>query len=263
MKIKYWFIVLFATTMFAMFLDGCNPEKNPVRIAISYTWGPDSANNYIKWLKRADPEINYMVFYNLPPDSVDYWFDRCSGLLLTGGEDVYPAWYGKEADTARCGEFDHYRDTLEMKLIKKAIAEKMPVMGVCRGMQILNVALGGSLYVDIPTDINTMVAHRCQDWQNCFHRVNLLPGNLLGKISGADGGRVTTNHHQALDRVAEPLRVFAVADDGIIEAVGYGDTLQPFLLAVQWHPERMDTLNPLSMPLVRRFVEEAVKFHEK
>lgn len=252
-------ILLLAFGVFAIFSQ-CKRSEKPVRIAISYTWGPDSANNYINWLQRADTTVNYIVFYNLPKDSVDYWFGQCSGLLLTGGEDVYPAWYGKEADTARCGEFDHYRDTLEMKLIKKAIDEKMPVMGVCRGMQILNVALGGSLYVDIPTDINTMIAHRCQDWQHCYHRVNVLPGNLLGQISGAGEGKVTTNHHQALDRVAEPLRVFAVADDGIIESVGYRDTLQPFLLAVQWHPERMDTLSPLSMPLVRRFIEEARKF---
>jgi len=262
MKRKSLLTIILASITIAGFFSQCQQREKPLKIAISYTYGPDSANNYIKWLKRANPAIGYVVMYNLSPDSVDYWFEQCSALLLTGGEDVYPKWHGKEADTTRCGEFDHYRDTLEFKLIKEAIEREMPILGVCRGMQILNVALGGSLYIDIPTDINTMVAHRCQDWKNCYHHVNLLPDNLLGKISGASEGKVTTNHHQSLDRVAAPFRVFAVADDGIIESVGYIDTLQPFLLGVQWHPERMDTLSPLSMPIIKRFVEEAIQFHK-
>lgn len=254
-------LIIITIALMAVFSHCTRPEKS-LRVAISHTWGPDSSNNYINWLKRADPAIDYVVMYNISPDSVDYWFEQCSALLLTGGEDVYPAWHGKEADTSRCGEFDCYRDTLELSLIKKAIEKGMPMLGVCRGMQIINVALGGSLYIDIPSDINTMVAHRCQDWQNCYHRVSLFPNNLLGQISGANEGKVTTNHHQSLDRVAETLKVFAVADDGIIESVGYKDTLQPFLLGVQWHPERMDTLSPLSMPIIKRFVEEANKFYQ-
>ncbi len=138
---------------------------------------------------------------------------------------------------------------------------EMPILGVCRGQQILNVAKHGTLYIDIPTDINSMVHHRCKDWKNCYHNVKVLPDNLLFSISGVNQGKVNTNHHQAINRLAKDFKVLAVSNDGIIESIGWKDTLEkPFLLAVQWHPERMDTTNMLSRPIARKFLKEADKF---
>ena len=245
-----------------IFLAGsCAHGPRKTKIAVSYIYGDKPDNSYIKWLKCFDPEAEFEVMYDLPDDSVAMVFDDCSALLLTGGVDVYPGRYGRESDTARCGKFDMRRDSLEFWLIEEAMDREMPILGVCRGEQILNVARGGTLYVDIPTDVNTPVRHRCKDWKNCYHMVKVLPGNILSEISGVSKGKVTSNHHQAIDKVAGDFKVLAVANDGIIEAIGWRDTLdKPFLLAVQWHPERMDTTNMLSAPLAKKFMEEARKY---
>ncbi len=244
-----------------LLLGSCRQHPDNTRIAISYIYGDTANDNYINWLKRINPSVDYVVMYELPKDSVDIVFAECTALLLTGGRDIYPARYGKENDTARCGNFDLYRDSLEFNLIYMAMEREMPILGVCRGQQILNVAMGGTLYVDIPTDINSMVNHRCEDWRNCYHRVKVLPENLLSRISGVSEENITTNHHQAIDRLAKDFKVLAVSSDGIIESIGWKDTLnKPFLIAVQWHPERMDTLNMLSVPIARKFLEAADKF---
>jgi putative glutamine amidotransferase len=244
-----------------LLIGSCSQHPDKTKIAISYIYGDTANDSYINWLKHTNPQIDYVVMYNLPKDSVDIVFGKCTGLLLTGGRDVYPGRYGKEYDTVRCGEFDQFRDSLEFSLIDMALERKMPVLGVCRGQQILNVALGGTLYVDIPTDINSMVYHRCKDWKNCYHTVKVLPDNLLSQISGVRKGKVTTNHHQAIDRLAKDFKVLAVSNDGLIESIGWKDTLdKSFLLAVQWHPERMDTLSMLSGPLAKKFLEAADKF---
>jgi putative glutamine amidotransferase len=245
-----------------VFLAGsCIRQENKPKIAISYIYADEETDNYINWLKSINPDVDYEVMYNLPKDSVAIVFKECTALLLTGGQDVYPGRYGKEYDTSRCGSFDFYRDSLEFWMIEEAFGREMPILGVCRGQQILNVAGGGSLYVDIPTDINSMVHHRCEDWENCYHNVRVLPENLLSRISGVSEGKVTTNHHQAVDRLAEDFKVLAVSYDGIIESIGWKDTIdKPFLMAVQWHPERMDTLSMLSRPIAKRFLEAADEF---
>jgi putative glutamine amidotransferase len=246
---------------FAFLTGSCTRQDGKTKIALSYVYGEKTTNSYIKWLKNINPDAEYLVMYDLPKDSVEIVFKECSALLLTGGEDVYPERYGKEYDTVRCGKFDLYRDSLEFKLIELALKEKMPILGVCRGQQILNVALGGTLYVDIPTDINSMVRHRCKDWKNCFHQVRVLPNNLLSQMSGLKKGKVNSNHHQAIDRLARDFRVFAITNDGIIESIGWKDTIdKPFFMAVQWHPERMDTASMLSKPIARKFLDAADKF---
>lgn len=247
--------------VFAFIAVSCNKQEAKTKIAISYIYGEEETDNYINWLKGINPEIDYEVMYNVPKDSMDIVFEDCNALLLTGGRDVYPGRYGKEYDTARCGSFDFYRDSLEFWMIEEAFEREMPILGVCRGQQILNVALGGTLYIDIPTDINSMVYHRCKDWKNCYHTVKVLPENLLSKLSGVTEGKVTTNHHQSIDRLAKDFKVLAVAKDGIIESIGWKDTLdKPFLMAVQWHPERMDTLSMLSRPIAKRFLEAADEY---
>jgi len=256
---NFWFLLLLSSIIF--FTSACKNNNRPTKIALSFIYGTLEDDNYINWLKDVNAQTEVVVMYNVTKDSIEIVFSECDALLLTGGRDVYPGRYGKEYDTARCGAFDFYRDSLEFWLIEEALDREMPILGVCRGQQILNVALGGTLYVDIPTDINTMVHHRCKDWENCYHALKVLPNNLLSEISGVTKGKVTTNHHQAIDRIAEDFKVLAVANDGIIESVGWKDPMtKPFLMAVQWHPERMDTTNMLSYPIARKFLEEADKF---
>lgn len=250
-----------AVLLLVIVFAACNREVKPLKIAVSYISGKPESNNYLKWLGRQAPEAELVVMYNLSGDSVEMIFKQCHGLLLTGGDDIYPGRYGMEYDTARCSGFDLKRDTLELRLIELALKRKMPVLGICRGHQLINVALGGGLYVDIPTDISSMIMHQCEDWRNCYHNVLVYQNSLLGNISGIEKGVVNTNHHQAVDRLADDLRVLAVSEDGIIESIGWADSLRkPFLLGVQWHPERMDTLSPLSIPIAERFLQEAMKF---
>lgn len=251
---------LAAVALFVLVFSACRtePAAKPRLIAVSYIGGDTAGNNYLNWLRRADPQVRYVVMNLYPWDSVGIIFDDCTGLLLTGGEDIYPGYYNQTEDTARCGGFNHYRDSLEFLLIEQALQRKLPIMGVCRGQQILNVAMGGTLVVDIPTEIQTAVYHRCIDWQNCYHRVMILSDNLLTAMGAQSGDSVTSNHHQAVKRTADDLKVLAVANDGVVEAIGWKvPTNKPFLLGVQWHPERMDTISRLSMPLARRFLEEA------
>ena len=240
------------------FLFSCDSEPQNLKIAVSWVTGVKDSSNYIKWLRRSNPTADCIVMSGLSQDSVDLVFKHCSGLLLTGGEDVFPGNYGQESDTARCGEFNLRRDTLEFDLIEKGIKRKIPILGVCRGQQIMNVALGGTLYVDIPTDIKTDLLHQCNDYLKCFHHVKVLPDNILSQLSGIESGPVTTNHHQAVNKVADDLKVMAVSDDGLIEALGWKNPEgKPFLITVQWHPERMDSTSTLSTPLAKAFLEEA------
>jgi putative glutamine amidotransferase len=224
-------------------------RKAPLRIAIS-----SASTNYINWIHRADTSVVVIDFDKMPVDSAIELLESCSGLLLTGGEDVVPAYYGKTADSGRC-ETNPKRDSLEFALIRKAIERGIPILGVCRGQQLLNVAMGGTLIVDIPTDHPSGIAHRCEDYLKCFHHVRVDKSSNLITICGTDTGWVTTNHHQAVEKLAPCFRAVAWADDRIIEAIEYSEKdKKPFLQAVQWHPERMAADNPLSMPLMRAFL---------
>ena len=264
MKIRFNLAGILSFLLAFLFLfPACTETKKkaPLKIAVSYLYGPKNKNSYVKWLKRTEPEIECIDMYHISPDSVMPEFNECSGLLLTGGNDVFPGRYGKEYDTVRCGKINYRRDTLEFELIKIALRKKLPILGVCRGEQILNVALGGSLIVDIPSDFDTTIKHRCKNPKKCFHIINIFEDNILYEISGAKKGYVNSNHHQAVDLLADDLKVLAKSEDGLIEAVGWENPEgKQFLLAVQWHPERMDTANIFSMPLAKKFIEASEEY---
>jgi gamma-glutamyl-gamma-aminobutyrate hydrolase PuuD len=140
-----------------------------IRVAVSKT-----SPAYEAWLKKVEPGVVIISMYGHRIDSAIAVLSTCSGLLLTGGEDVNPARYGKEKELIKCEEIDNYRDSLEFALIEKAVASEMPVFGICRGEQILNVALGGTLLTDIPTDAGIAVLHRSSsDARGCPHTINI------------------------------------------------------------------------------------------
>jgi putative glutamine amidotransferase len=235
----------------------CQPA--PVKIGLS-----KASPNYVNWLKRADPSIQTIDLYLLPVASAVQQLGTCSGLLVTGGEDVYPGRYGKEYDTARCTEMNPHRDSLDMALIEKALALKMPVFGVCRGHQILNVYLGGTLVIDIPQDIGRRVKHQCDDYQHCDHGVQVRKTTLLGSICMCDSASVTTNHHQAVDHLSPLLIANATSDDNLVEGVEWKNPEEKsFLIGVQWHPERMDRSNPLSGRLAEEFILQSAVYSLK
>ncbi|MEI6887807.1 MAG: gamma-glutamyl-gamma-aminobutyrate hydrolase family protein [Bacteroidales bacterium] len=234
----------------------CRMKEHKVKIALS-----KASANYIQWLTKANPDIEIINLYALNKNVALDFLNNCDGLLLTGGEDVYPGWYGKEADTSRCTGFNLRRDSLEMAVLSRAMEMKMPVFGVCRGHQLLNVYLGGKLVIDIPADYNKSLTHMCQDYLHCFHQVYVLRNSALYQLTGIDSASVTTNHHQAVDILSPLLTVSARSADGLIEGVEWLNPVSKnFLIGVQWHPERMEISNPLSGRLAEKFINECTAY---
>ena len=243
-----------------MLFSGCNSPSGvkPLRIALS-----SGSDNYINYIHRGDSLAEILDMKGMKVDSALKLLSTCDAILFTGGEDVVPGYYGKGSDSTRCTS-NPGRDSLEFALIKESMRLKMPVFGVCRGQQILNVALGGTLIVDIPTDHPGKIIHQCKDYLYCFHSVKITKGSQLLNITKADTGSVTSNHHQAIAKAAPGLKIAAWAADSIAEAIEWSDPAgKPFLMAVQWHPERMDTISPLSMPLMKAFLSAATTFRRE
>lgn len=180
--------------------------------------------------------------------TVDDLLDEVHGVVLQGGSDVCPGSYGEEPLRPEwCG--DSVRDRHEIALVRACLARDIPVLGVCRGMQVLNVALGGTLWQDLSTQNPACRTHR--DWNvydQLFHEVRFEPDSWIARLYGTEGGRVNTVHHQGLRELGDGLRAEAVSpDDGVVEAVRYDpagggdpDGARPWAYGVQWHPEFQD-----------------------
>lgn len=169
----------------------------------------------------------------LPPSAAADALSVCRGLLLSGGGDVRPELYGlHDYDRTLLFEPSDERDRFESELTRLAVGRGLPILAICRGIQVLNVALGGSLRYDIPGHRQTLPRPEPS------HTVTVEPDSLLFSLTGCERLWVNSFHHQAVGRTAEGLRVTAAADDGTIEAI---EGLNGFLLGVQWHPEHMPT----------------------
>ncbi len=246
---------------FIVFVCGCSCTDKTSSVVIAMSKGkPDKYYGaYTEWLKAADSTIELIDLYHLPLDSALKVIDNCSGLLLTGGPDIHPGFYGRPQDTVKCNDgIDGKRDTLELMLVGRALEADIPILGICRGLQVLNVALGGRLYSDIPTDLPSDLRHRCLDKNNCNHEITVTEGSKLHMISQNTHGMVNSNHHQGIATIADNLTAIATTKDGVIEAVQweYSDN-KAYLLAVQWHPERMEYGNPFSLPIALSFISAA------
>jgi putative glutamine amidotransferase len=184
---------------------------------------------------------------------------RIDGLLLTGGDDVHPSLFG-EAPHPRIDLVDEQRDRFEIALLGAARERRMPVFGICRGIQIMNVALGGDLYQDIPSQAESALGHAQKTLrEGAWHDVDVRPGTRLAAILGEGRAAVNSYHHQACRRVAHGLSVTATTSDGIVEAVE--DPGLPFFLGVQWHPEVLEGGTAQSTRrLFAAFVEAAREF---
>ena len=192
------------------------------------------------------------------------------GLVMTGGEDFDPLkWYGEEPLRA-LGEVVPERDDFDVKLVRAAVARGVPVLGICRGEQLLAVAFGGSLWQDIPSQVkDSYVKHRQGSTTGTVgtHSITIGKGSLLAKILGKESALVNSFHHQAIKDVPQGFKVSATAADGIIEAVERSGRLAPayadagaWVLGVQFHPEVITNGgNPEFLPIFRTLVEEAGK----
>lgn len=180
------------------------------------------------------------------PAYVDEIAQRLDGILLSGSSsDVNPELFGAERHP-RCGDVHAERDALDRALIRYALESRKPLLGICYGVQALNVALGGSLVQHLDTRIEHHNPEAC-------HKVLVETDSTLARIGSPGEHVVNTSHHQALDRIAESLRVTAHAPDGVVEAVETTEAGR-FLVGVQWHPERIWKQSAISKALFEAFI---------
>jgi len=208
---------------------------------------------YLDWIESGN--IEYIVL-NYKKNNFDDVKD-CSSLLLTGGVDIFPEFYSDWEDGEDRSIYKPERDGFEFKLFDYALNNRLPVIGICRGLQLINSRLNGSLINDIET-VRRTNHNKISDTEDRLHYINLYDNSIIYDIVKEKRGKVNSSHHQAIDRLGEGLTVTAKADDGIIEAVEWEDkSSKPFLLAIQWHPERMKEQNsPFAKNILLRFKQE-------
>ncbi|MBR6518368.1 MAG: gamma-glutamyl-gamma-aminobutyrate hydrolase family protein [Oscillospiraceae bacterium] len=201
--------------------------------------------------------VPVMLSFSDDEQSVKEIADRFDGFVFTGGDDIDPAKYGEEK-IPQCGKPCVHRDSLEFALFSEAVKTDKPVLGICRGMQFLNAALGGTLYQDLPTQKPGEVCHKQPaPFDALTHSVTVEKDTLLYDIVGTEKLMVNTLHHQAADKIAPCLKVCAKADDGLVEAVYAPE--KAFLLGVQWHPEMIFNHEENSIKIGKAFVDACRK----
>ena len=218
-------------------------EKNRCLVQPGYLESIDRAGGLPLMLPLTDREEDIARFIGI-----------CDGFLFVGGPDIEPWRYGQEL-LPECGPQNIRRDAMEWKLMEAALAADKPVLGVCRGIQVLNAVLGGTLYQDIPSQYETELSHQMPEppYNRIAHPFRVVEGTPLAELPAAEG--VNSRHHQAVLDLAPGLEIMAYGTDGIVEAVRMPE--KRFVWAVQWHPEAFWEEEGMNLELFRRFVEAA------
>ena len=224
-----------------------NSKENRVKKTIILS---KSSENYVKWVEGE----NIIILDAYTIKNTDSILKLANGIILTGGEDINPLEYNDTINLKVCGEINYERDTLERKLFDFAFDNKIPLIGVCRGMQMMNVASGGTLFGDIPTEIGTKVIHRNNG--EVFHEIALCDTSTLIFPIGIDTIMVNSWHHQGLKIMPNHLRVIARSYDNLPEAVVMDTSIHPFMIAVQFHPERLGKDNIIHQTIKNSFYKK-------
>jgi putative glutamine amidotransferase len=227
-----------------------------LRIGLSYDQGTPKYVFYERALREAATRYGHRVdpvWLAGPSGSAGRdVLESLDGLVLTGGADVTPQRYGFDDPGGLCIHALPERDEAELPIVDFMLERRLPTLAICRGMQFLNVALGGSLVPDLPD-------HETDDdgWR---HAVAIEPDSQLARIVGGHAANVSSSHHQAIDRTGRGLKVVATAPDGIVESVEWeSPSAGPWLLAIQWHPERMRLEEPAAGRLYEAFLAEVAR----
>ena len=226
---------------------GIRPDGDTSRVRLTAA--------YVTALERAG-----LVPLIVPPlsstEAASSVLDSVSGLVLTGGEDVDPARYGEQRHE-KVRSVNVARDATEAALVEEARARGLPVFAICRGIQILNVALGGTLVQDIPSQCHTEIDHDEEGARTSrTHEVSIEPGSLIAGAVGTEHLSVNSFHHQSVKRVADGMKVTARSPDGVIEGIESTDDSW-WVMGVQWHPEEMtDSAEPWDRGLFKAFAKQ-------
>jgi len=217
---------------------------------IGVTFSETNYHNYPRWIKGNDDNIEIVELTyeknNLQDVSV------CDAVVFSGGIDCEPA---DKVDYPNAPEkFNVARDTFEMEVLAKALKEKKPVLGICRGLQVINVFKGGTLHLDNGEEKNAIHKKGTEDK---IHQVNVEKDSLFYSIVKEKSGEVNSAHHQSIDKLGADLKAVAYSEDGIIEVIESTNPEKEFILAVQWHPERMSNLeSPFSKNIRKALIEK-------
>lgn len=224
----------------------CNFDRGGVRYTL--------AQNYVNCV-LASGGLPFLLPYLPEGECSNLLLELLDGLVLSGGGDVDPCYFNQEPFPG-CGEITPERDAFEIKLVQMALARDLPILGICRGMQVLNIAAGGDIYQDINSQLTAVFKH-FQQAPAAYptHSIEILPGTRLAAIAGAGRKRVNSFHHQAVNRVAPGFVVAAVAGDGVIEALEAPQ--KTFVLGVQWHVESMYPHDRGAVALWQSFIAAA------
>jgi putative glutamine amidotransferase len=192
-------------------------------------------------------------------------YDELDGVFLPGGADIDPASYGQDRHP-RCDKSDPHRDRVELALARWAIPDRKPVLGVCRGLQLVNLACGGSLYQDLADQFTGSIKHDYFPFGGQFardflaHEVEVAKGSRLAAIFGAGALKVNSMHHQGIRELGDGLVATAVAPDGLVEGIESAD--DAYVIGVQWHPEALTDGDVQSRRLFESFIEAAGEFRQ-
>jgi len=216
----------------------------------AYTFSPD----HVKAIMQAGG-MPVILPYLVEDVDVQQIAMSIDGLYMTGGDDIDPTFFGEEPHR-NLGPIIPARDVFEVKVTKEILRQKKPILGVCRGSQILNIAVGGDMYQDIYAQHEDELLQHAQHAPTSHgsHFVKVLEGSLLHRITGAGQLRVNSRHHQANRHVPESFQVSGIASDGVVEAIESKEHL--FVLGLQWHPENMISVaDDASLKVYQTFVQ--------
>jgi len=236
-----------------------------MNIGLTYTGSEEKHINYVNWLKQND-NINIVTLSAETKENKGSISD-CDALVLSGGIDVHPGYYNSNnfVYPNMPQQFYEKRDAFERSVFADARKRKLPVLGVCRGLQLINCILGGSLQQDLAAknSIHKAIVDENKKQFDKAHGLHITPGTLLAELAGTERAVVNSAHHQCVNAVGGGLVVNCLSDDNVIEGLEWEDkTGKPFLLCIQWHPERMHEFQLEKTALsagIRNLFIEAIK----
>lgn len=226
-------------------------DQNDMKIIVGIT-DCSKYENYHRWF-ASEPDVEVIRLSHQENNIED--IGKCDGIVLSGGEDVHPRYYNKSEYLSLCHEIDEARDEFEWKVLDLTEGKKIPVLGICRGLQVANVYLGGTLLPHIPAF--GKFDHSRTESDDRYHTIQVDPGSMLHQAVGAGQGEVNSAHHQSADRVGKDLVTNCLSPDGVVEGLERLPGQDAgFMLLVQWHPERMkDQESKFSKEIKLKFLD--------
>jgi putative glutamine amidotransferase len=237
-----------------------------MRIGLTYTGSDEKHNNYVRWLKQNDESLHIITLSAETKENKGS-IEDCEALVLSGGIDMHPGYYNSNNFVYPNMPLQFYekRDAFEKNVFDAAQKQNIPVLGICRGLQLINCVLGGTLQQDLAgkNSIHKAVVNEKKEQFDKGHGVHIMPDTLLAEITGTKRAVVNSAHHQCTDKIANDLVVSCLSDDNVVEGLEWKTKQgKPFLLCIQWHPERMYQFQLENMALsagIRNKFIEAIK----